>query len=161
MESKPCGPVGRECYSALPYTTADCIVSCKGLYADVFVTRGNISRANKDSGKLKNLQDEYDRHKKTFSENWAFHYEDKYTGDMGDSMKECQYQPLQVIEIYFDTATFDEIKKDVSVTVEAQLGVIGGTLGLFAGFSILSAVELLYFCLKFMVQIISKNRKSM
>ena len=76
-------------------------------------------------------------------------------------MKECQYQPLQVIEIYFDTATFDEIKKDVSVTVEAQLGVIGGTLGLFAGFSILSAVELLYFCLKFMVQIISKNRKSM
>ena len=62
---------------------------------------------------------------------------------MGNSMKAYPYQPLQGVEIYIDTATFDDFEKDVSVTIEAQLGVIGGTLGLFAGFSILSGVELL------------------
>ena len=58
-------------------------------------------------------------------------------------MKAYPYQPLQGVEIYIDTATFDDFEKDVSVPLEAQLGVIGGTLGLFAGFSILSGVELL------------------
>ena len=56
---------------------------------------------------------------------------------------------LQVIEIYFDSATFDEIRRDVKVTVEAQLGLIGGTMGLLTGFSILSGVEIIYFITKF------------
>ena len=34
------------------------------------------------------------------------------------------------------------------VTMEAQLGLIGGTMGLFTGFSILSAVEIIYFLLR-------------
>ena len=56
---------------------------------------------------------------------------------------------LQVIEIYFDSATYDEIRRDVKVTVEAQLGLIGGTMGLLTGFSILSGVEIIYFITKF------------
>ena len=56
---------------------------------------------------------------------------------------------LQLIQIYFDTDTFDEIEKDVKVTLEAQLGLIGGTMGLFTGFSILSGVEIIYFAIKF------------
>ena len=80
--------------------------------------------------------------------------------------------------IYFDTATFDEIERDVKVgvlnqhtvgekscnrilnldqyiiqcikvTVEAQLGLIGGTMGLLTGFSILSGVEIIYYLLRF------------
>ena len=45
--------------------------------------------------------------------------------------------------------------KDVSgnsnpkVTLEAQLGLIGGTMGLLTGFSILSGVEIIYFILRF------------
>ena len=70
---------------------------------------------------------------------------------------------------YFDTATYDEIERDekvtldfllcvcvetkapsnVKVTMEAQLGLIGGTMGLLTGFSILSAVEIIYFLLRF------------
>ena len=38
-----------------------------------------------------------------------------------------------------------EIVKDRKVTLEAQLGVIGGTMGLLTGFSILSAIEIVYF----------------
>ena len=35
--------------------------------------------------------------------------------------------------------------KNLKVTIEAQLGLIGGTMGLLTGFSILSAVEIIYY----------------
>ena len=63
-----------------------------------------------------------------------------------------EYEPLQLVQIYFDTATFDEISRkvftpsiftsnnptafvfrDVKNTVETQISVIGGTMGLFSG----------------------------
>ena len=50
-----------------------------------------------------------------------------------------------MIHIYIDTATYDEIVRDVKVTINAQLGLIGGTMGLLTGFSILSAVEIIYY----------------
>ena len=56
--------------------------------------------------------------------------------------------PLKLIQIYFDTATYDEIERDVKVTLEAQLGLIGGTMGLLTGFSILSGVEIIYYAVK-------------
>ena len=65
------------------------------------------------------------------------------------------YQPLRIVQIYFDTATYDEIVKDVSVTLADQLGAIGGTMGLFAGFSFLSALEIVYFVLKHLVSALS------
>ena len=53
-----------------------------------------------------------------------------------------------MVQIYFDTATYDEVESDVKVTLEAQLGLIGGTMGLLTGFSILSGVEILYYVIK-------------
>ena len=38
-----------------------------------------------------------------------------------------EYGPVQLVQIFFDTATFDKIERDVKVTLEAQLGLIGGT----------------------------------
>ena len=55
-----------------------------------------------------------------------------------------------MVEIYFGAATYDEIEKDVKVTMEAALGLIGGTMGLLTGFSILSAVEIIYYVIKFL-----------
>ena len=46
---------------------------------------------------------------------------------------EQPYEPPQLIQIYFDTATFDEISRDVQNTMETQISVIGGTMGLFTG----------------------------
>ena len=82
---------------------------------------------------------------------------------------ELEHAPLEAVEIYFDTATYDEIERDVKVglkidiifnnivhvghnfkvTMEAQLGLIGGTMGLLTGFSILSGVEIIYYLLRF------------
>ena len=64
-----------------------------------------------------------------------------------------EYGPVQLIQIYFDTATFDEIERDVMVTLEDQLGLIGGTMGLLTGFSILSGVKILYFALKLLMSL--------
>ena len=38
--------------------------------------------------------------------------------------------------------------KVVKVTMEAQLGLIGGTMGLLTGFSILSVVEIIYYVVR-------------
>ena len=52
---------------------------------------------------------------------------------------------VHLVEIYFDTATFDEIEKDKKIKMEAQLSLIGGTMGLLTGFSIISGVEIIFF----------------
>ena len=72
------------------------------------------------------------------------------------------YAALKLVQIYFDTATYDEIVSDVKVTLEAQLGLIGGTMGLLTGFSILSGVEIVYYIMKFIrsLKTKTKNRKS-
>ena len=52
---------------------------------------------------------------------------------------------LQLVQIYFDTATFDDIERDKKIKTEAQLSLIGGTMGLLTGFSIISGVEIVFF----------------
>ena len=49
------------------------------------------------------------------------------------------------MRIYFDTPTFDRITKDRAAKFVDQLSAIGGTMGLLTGFSIISAVEIIYF----------------
>ena len=59
-----------------------------------------------------------------------------------------QNRELDMFHIYFDTATYDEIERDVKNSLEDQLGLLGGTLGLFTGFSILSGVEIIFYLTK-------------
>ena len=65
------------------------------------------------------------------------------------SDQNVSYQPVQFLKIHLATETYDEIEKDEKVTTEAALGLIGGTMGLFTGFSILSGVEIIYYLAKF------------
>ena len=58
-------------------------------------------------------------------------------------------QNLRLVRIYFDTATFDDIERDEKIKTEAQLSLIGGTMGLFSGFSIISGIEIIFFLAKF------------
>ena len=43
------------------------------------------------------------------------------------------------------------VEKDVKITTEAALGLIGGTMGLLTGFSILSAVEIIYYVIRLLL----------
>ena len=66
---------------------------------------------------------------------------------------------LRFVRIYFDTPTFDRITKDRAAKFVDMLSAIGGTMGLLTGFSIISAVEIVYFGLK-MIFNVMKNDKS-
>ena len=63
---------------------------------------------------------------------------------------------LRFLRIYFDTPTFDRITKDRSAKFVDMLSAIGGTMGLLTGFSIISAVEILYFAGKVIFSLLMK-----
>ena len=62
--------------------------------------------------------------------------------------EELNDSTLQLVQIFFDTASFDEIERDEEIKVENQISLIGGTMGLFTGFSIISGIEIIYFAVK-------------
>lgn len=63
---------------------------------------------------------------------------------------------LRFVRIYFDTPTLERITKDRAAKFEDMMSAIGGTMGLLTGFSIISAVEILYF----MTKIVLNSRKN-
>ena len=65
---------------------------------------------------------------------------------------------LQLIQIYFDTASFDLIERDKKIKFEAQLSLIGGTMGLLTGFSIISGVEIFWFLTKALMELITRMK---
>ena len=65
---------------------------------------------------------------------------------------------LRYVRIYFDASTFDIITKDRAAKFVDMISAIGGTLGLFTGFSIMSAVEIVYFGIKIILEAIKANR---
>ena len=64
---------------------------------------------------------------------------------------------LKYVKIEFDTSTFDKITKDRSAKFVDMLSAIGGMMGLLTGFSIISAVEILYFTFKITFNIFKKS----
>ena len=67
---------------------------------------------------------------------------------------------LRYIRIYFKrTPYYDKIIKDTSAKFVDMLSAIGGTMGLLTGFSIISAVEIIYFALKIVYEFAFKSQK--
>ena len=64
------------------------------------------------------------------------------------------------MRIYFDTPTFDRVTKDRAAKFVDMLAVIGGTMGLLTGFSIISVVEILYFAAKIILNYIIIQKKN-
>ena len=58
------------------------------------------------------------------------------------------------MRIYFDTPVFDRVTKDRAAKFVDMLSAIGGTMGLLTGFSIISAVEILYFSFRILFKIV-------
>ena len=112
----------------------------------------------KDLKKVQRLVKQYREYKAGYAQNIVFNpklgslskYEisDDKTAFVVSPADTEDYPPLQLVQIYFDTATYDKIERGVKMTLTAQIGLVGGTMGLLTGFSILSAVEILYFATK-------------
>ena len=148
-----CTPKGRDCYTddnEVDYSS--CWIECKGLYADVHFVNTTISETRKDF--LEELVHAYNSYKESQIESLVLMYDKHAPYRKRYRAEKNPYSSLRVIQVYFDTATYDEIAKDVSVTLADQLGVIGGTMGLFAGFSFLSALEIVYFVMKHLISVL-------
>ena len=63
-------------------------------------------------------------------------------------------------DLLFDTPTFDRITKDRSAKFVDMLSAIGGTMGLLTGFSIISGVEIAYFAIKIIVNLVQNKKHS-
>ena len=65
------------------------------------------------------------------------------------------------VRIYFDATTFDIVTKDRAAKFVDIISALGGTLGLFTGFSIISAFEIVYFGIKIIIDTFRamKNKK--
>ena len=157
--SPTCLSQGRTCYENVNQKDENCHERCDGLYADVDLNTYNISNRNKDYLILERLRQAYDEYKTSHVKNMFLIKDEDLSTSYSTRYKTKRkpYHPLQVVQIYFDTATYDEIVKDVSVTLTDQLGVIGGTMGLFAGFSFLSAAEVIYFLGKYLLKLVKKK----
>ena len=71
---------------------------------------------------------------------------------------------LKFVRLYFYATTFDRITKDRAAKFVDKLSAIGGTMGLLTGFSLISGVEIVYFGIKIILQILRKKlekKKSM
>ena len=120
-----------------------------------------------DQEKLVQLLKEYENFKWKFVENLVFDSEQAFLNrsEPGSRVKvqqyippvKLEYAPLQLIQIYFDANTYDKILRGMKLTPESQLGLIGGTMGLFTGFSIFSGVEIVYFAIKFFMSVKGKR----
>ena len=76
-------------------------------------------------------------------------------------MLEFQWKnKLRYVRISFDTPTFDKITMDRAAKFVDMLSAIGGTMGLLTGFSIISAVEIVYFASKIILNTFSKSKKN-
>ena len=58
---------------------------------------------------------------------------------------------LRFVRIYFGTSAFNKITKDNANNFWNMLSAVGGTMGLLTGFSIMSAIEILFFIFKSIV----------
>ena len=109
---------------------------------------------------INSMIQDYKNYKKSFARNMKY---DPMSYDIGKYMlsvpnaMELGHSKMEVIEIYFGAATYDEIEKDVRVTLEAALGLIGGTMGLLTGFSILSGVEIIFYIIKLLFSLRMRN----
>ena len=123
-----CSPLAHACFQEVASEKFPCNVSCIGLYADVQYLNYNPDCDQptplKDDyeRQLCSIQEEYHKYKNSFARNIVLMYEED-TWDMleltlinRDNMYLKKYPPLQFFEIYFDTATYDQIERDVKVT---------------------------------------------
>ena len=165
-----CTSAGLDCQhaSAVP----SCPLACQGLYADVAFS--SPSETLKDQDRLGLLNEEYGKtqwtsniqfspgagaqnnYSKSHQINWhmplltLFSYAKQAGTSSSPHLR--WYRNLwqgDNIKILYSNFSICEVERDVKMTVEGLIGLIGGTMGLFTGFSILSGVEIVYYIVKY------------
>ena len=138
-----------KCLNTLQVDTSDCLEPCSGLIVTSFSKSRSLSESMEDP--LTSIKEDYEKYK----------YVTQFpTGKPGLShyltivilnKLNLEYEwtnNLRIVRIYFDTPTLNIITKDRAAKFVDYVSAIGGTMGLFTGFSIISGVEIIYFAVK-------------
>ena len=135
-----CTPIGLDCYNSVGIDDSNCMTPCTGLYADVEKEYG-FSKLPK----IPNFGSTFARYE---SYKRGFHKDVNYRNVPSYKKRKSL---LRWIRIYFSTPTYDRIIKDEKANFVTKLSAVGGTMGLFAGFSIISGIEMVYFAGKILI----------
>ena len=169
LQESLCTPAGFECYKNIQQDPTNCLIPCKGLYADV--EKGEKILKVEDLRIFDSLIEDYKRYKSGYTK--EIYYSNPLASKYINKQKQKIFKKyfyvdyknqseLHFVHIFFATPTFDLITKDEKPNFVTKLSAIGGTMGLLTGFSLISAVEILYFFLKIvmnMIKICLENRE--
>ena len=145
IQVRSCNSVGTECYhkyisqNKIEHNT--CLKSCHGIYGDIqHITQDDTVTISKNGEPTETLFKEYLDYKRGFETNYLAYFSN-ITGSHGSPFLtefvtndwDIVQEKLQVVEIYFDTPTFDKITRDAKTTNVGKISSIGGHLGLLTG----------------------------
>ena len=152
--------------------TKKCERECDGLFADIHhqYINDTIIIERKGEKAYKKTLDEYQQYKRNYVSNYLDYFstiseakgwpflntlnkiKSRKVRQKGTGLEISKpykvEESLQIVEIYFNTPTFKKITLDSKANFITMVSTIGGTFGLFSGFSILSGAEIIYFLLK-------------
>ena len=150
-----CTPVGIECYKGLKNVTSKCLKGCEG----IFVVQKKRKKWEKET--FENLLTNYEFYKR------GFHDRIIYPLPLNRKCLFCYYPKifnqfileynqiktnLHPVRIYFETSTFEAYKKDSKLTFVNKISTIGGIIGFWNGFCILSFVEIIHYATLAMIR---------
>ena len=130
QEHGRCDRKGWDCVERNFDNNFTCSVSCEGIYADIQLALLGDEEKKADEEKVKEVVDQYEKFKRRTLPNFRFnpqkgatHYGRKWFINIAFIFSaKCWYlgedlnaSSLHLVQIYFDTATFDEIERDEKV----------------------------------------------
>ena len=136
----------------------ECLNPCEGLYADI----KKLPAENFETVPYKLLIKSYSKHSR-FNEseyripsklNSKYRFYRKSQINFLPFLVNPFRKDLKFVRIYFDTPTFDRVTRDKAAKFVDKLSAIGGTMGLLTGFSLISAIEIIYFTFKIITSFI-------
>ena len=176
MNLPKCDAIGLECFERYSSDSQPpCLKECEGTYADVTIrSKGRTVAWNEqsDDDYFNTFVKEYLRYKRSFENDYQWFFKNISLNPewpfINDQIKIYKYKVidekdhyanrrlLEVLELYFQTPTFDEVTRDARTDLVTKVSLIGGTLGLFTGFSFVSGMELIKFVFE-IFRSLSKN----
>ena len=145
------------CVQSIVINNTKCLKECEGMEITSFTEKE--AEGFEPGSKLSTMSTSYYYYKSWYKFPSQFKGKNVMKSIVQDLIiTEYELRPnLKVVEISFDTPTFDRITKDDAAKPVQMLSAIGGTMGLLTGFSIISAIEIIYFVIKFSFQCFKCN----
>ena len=81
---------------------------------------------------------------------------DNSTDKVWKFILEYSKENIAVVKLFIQEPYYTNIKKDVAITSISFLGNSGGLIGLFMGFSLVSAVEWVYHLFNFVIKVFER-----